>query len=184
MISRRGFFAGAAGLAAGAGAAIAADRALEPSETVAFDGEHQAGITTRQQDALHFAAFDVVTTDRAELEDLLKRWTALARDLTAGTSPAQETGAYSVPEDTGEAIDLGAANLTVTVGFGPSLFDDRFHLAAEKPAELVNLPHFPGDQLIPELCGGDLCIQACADNPQVAIHAVRNLARVGAGWSP
>ena len=33
----------------------------------------------------------------------------------------------------------------------------------------------------PARCGGDICIQACANDPQVAVHAIRNLARVGFG---
>ena len=37
------------------------------------------------------------------------------------------------------------------------------------------------DALIPERSGGDICVQACADDPQVVFHAVRNLARIGRG---
>ena len=37
------------------------------------------------------------------------------------------------------------------------------------------------DQLIEAKTGGDLSIQACADDPQVAFHAVRQLARLAAG---
>ncbi|OMQ14086.1 peroxidase, partial [Modestobacter sp. VKM Ac-2676] len=40
---------------------------------------------------------------------------------------------------------------------------------------------FPGDALDPAISGGDLCVQACAHDPQVAVHAVRNLIRLGAG---
>jgi deferrochelatase/peroxidase EfeB len=76
--------------------------------------------------------------------------------------------------------------LTLTIGFGPSLFTDeagrdRFGLAARRPAALAPLPHFAGDALRPEISGGDICIQACANDPQVAVHAVRNLARIGMG---
>ena len=42
-------------------------------------------------------------------------------------------------------------------------------------------PAFPDDDLDPARSGGDLCIQACADDPQVAVHAVRNLARLAHG---
>ncbi len=70
-----------------------------------------------------------------------------------------------VPEDTGEALDLASGNLTVTVGFGPSLFDDRFGLKDRKPEQLEPLPKFPGDQLQDALCDGDIVIQACADDP-------------------
>jgi deferrochelatase/peroxidase EfeB len=72
------------------------------------------------------------------------------------------------------------------VGFGPTLFEtadgvDRFGLAARRPAPLVDLPSFPGDAIDPARSGGDICIQACSNDPQVAVHAIRNLARIGAG---
>ncbi len=85
------------------------------------------------------------------------------------------------PGDTGEALGLPPSRLTVTVGFGPSLFDDRFGLAGRRPTALRPLPNFAGDDLDPARSGGDLCVQACADDPQVAVHAVRNLARIGFG---
>ncbi len=40
---------------------------------------------------------------------------------------------------------------------------------------------FPGDNLDPARSGGDLCVQACAHDPQVAVHAIRNLARLAFG---
>lgn len=43
------------------------------------------------------------------------------------------------------------------------------------------MPHFSGDTLDPERSDGDLCIQACADDPQVAVHAIRNLSRIAFG---
>jgi deferrochelatase/peroxidase EfeB len=46
---------------------------------------------------------------------------------------------------------------------------------------LRELEALPGDELEPERSGGDLCVQACADDPQVVFHAVRNLARIGRG---
>ena len=93
-------------------------------------------------------------------------------------------GPASSPGDSGEAQGLGAARLTLTLGFGPSLFrrgEDRIGLGRRQPAALVDLPPFAGDQLELERGGGDLCIQACADDPQVAFHAVRNLATIGRG---
>lgn len=160
------------------------------SDAIAFTGAHQAGITTPQQDRLHFVAFDVITDDRDVLVELLKNWTAAARRMTAGQD-AGPTGAlpdnaYVPPDDTGEAIGLPAAGLTLTVGFGPTLFTaadgrDRFGLADRRPAPLQDLPPFQGDELDPAISGGDLCVQACANDPQVAVHAVRNLARIGQG---
>ena len=155
-----------------------------------FEGAHQAGIVTPAQDRLHFAAFDIVTDDRAELEALLQEWTAAARRMTrgqaAGAGGAIPDVPESPPEDTGEALDLPASGLTITVGFGPGMFvgpdgTDRFGLALQKPEALEDLPPFPGDTLRPEISAGDLCIQACAHDPQVAVHAVRNLARIGFG---
>ncbi|MCW2804483.1 MAG: putative peroxidase [Propionibacteriaceae bacterium] len=151
-----------------------------------FYGEHQAGISTPAQDRLHFAAFDVTTSSKAELGALLKNWTSAAARLTQGL-PAGVVGPTSgdydaPPDDTGEAIGLPPAGLTLTFGFGPSLFEaDRFGLESRRPASLQQLPHFPGDLLDPRRSGGDLCVQACSDDPQIAMHAVRNLARIGFG---
>jgi deferrochelatase/peroxidase EfeB len=43
------------------------------------------------------------------------------------------------------------------------------------------MPKFNGDQLIAEQSGGDLSVQACAEDPQVAFHAIRQLARLAEG---
>ena len=83
------------------------------------------------------------------------------------------------PDDTGEAVGLAPGNLTITIGYGPALFDDRFGLAARRPSALKTLPHLPKENLDPDNSDGDLCVQACADDPQVAFHAVRNLRRLG-----
>lgn len=164
--------------------------AADPRQgSYAFRGAHQAGIVTPAQDRLHLAAFDVLTDDRDALVTLLQQWTLAAEQMTAG-EPAGE-GAIGgdlrlPPDDTGEALDLPASGLTITFGFGPSLFrdadgNDRFGIADRQPDALRELPHFPGDVLDPARSGGDLCVQACADDPQVAVHAVRNLARIGFG---
>jgi deferrochelatase/peroxidase EfeB len=202
-VSRRRLFgwvgAGTAGvLAAGAtGGAIgrataegAPSSGPGPDDAVEFTGRHQAGIVTPAQDRLHFVSFDVITDDRNELVELLKAWTDAARRMTAGRD-AGPVGAvdgepHAPPDDTGEAIGLPASGLTLTIGFGPTLFEtadgtDRFRLAARRPAPLAALPAFAGDRIDPAVSGGDLCIQACANDPQVAVHAVRNLVRLGAG---
>jgi deferrochelatase/peroxidase EfeB len=185
---------GGAGLALGAvaaGGAVAMTRTgddVEPAGAAAgaavdFHGVHQAGISTPVQDRLHFAAFDVKTDDRAEFVQLLKDWTDAARRMTAGQAVGE--GAYgglaeAPPDDTGEALGLKPSRLTLTIGFGPSLFA-RFGLAGQRPDALIDLPKFAGDNLDPARSNGDLCIQACADDPQVAVHAIRNLARIGFG---
>jgi deferrochelatase/peroxidase EfeB len=151
-------------------------------EVVPFYGRHQAGIATPVQDRLAFAAFDVTTREVRALKALLGTWAAAAARLTRGLPVgAGATSPHAPPVDTGEAAGLGAARLTVTVGFGPSLFDDRFGLAPKRPAALADLPALPGDALDPAHSGGDLCVQACADDPTVAFHAVRNFARLARG---
>jgi deferrochelatase/peroxidase EfeB len=149
-----------------------------------FRGAHQAGIVTPAQDRLHFAAFDVRTDSRDELVALLQAWTEAAERMTRGegAGPVGPTqGAADLPpDDTGEAIGLPPSGLTITFGFGPGLFT-RFGLEGRRPEALRDLPHFPGDNLDPARSGGDLCIQACAQDPQVAVHAIRNLARIGFG---
>ena len=186
--------AGIAGAAAVGGALVKGgvpeDDAGAPHDSVPFAGEHQAGITTPAQDRLHFVAFDVITKDRERLITLLKDWTAAAARMTAGRD-AGEIGAVggipeAPPDDTGEALGLPPSQLTITVGFGPALFRDadgrdRFGIAAKRPPALDDLPRFPGDALDETISGGDLCVQACANDPQVAVHAIRNLARIGMG---
>jgi deferrochelatase/peroxidase EfeB len=153
------------------------DNAAEP---IPFHGERQAGITTPAQDRLHFAAFDVVTTSKSELRGLMRVWTEAASCMSRG-EPVGETGQRLAPPiDTGEAAGLSPSRLTVTFGFGPTLFD-RFGLERSRPQALAELPVFAGDELDPERSGGDIAVQACADDPQVAFHAVRNLARIGRG---
>ncbi|MWV50449.1 deferrochelatase/peroxidase EfeB [Rathayibacter sp. VKM Ac-2803] len=199
-LSRRGLLglvsAGTAGIAAGVGGTFAVTSAASASDsgaanTVPFFGANQAGITTAAQDRLHFAAFDVASgTTREDLIELLQDWTLAASRLTRGLEMSEE-GAVggpdtAPPQDTGEALGLDAASLTVTFGFGPTLFTDadgtdRFGLADRRPPELEALPRFRGDALLPAGSGGDLCIQACADDPQVAVHAIRNLSRIAFG---
>jgi deferrochelatase/peroxidase EfeB len=178
---------GVAVAAGGGGYALGRNEgASEPeavAQTVLFFGDHQAGIVTPAQDRLHFAAFDVEAGLRAaDLRDLLRAWSGAAERMTTGRPVGDANReALAPPQDTGEAFGLTPARLTVTFGFGPSLFDERFGLGGRRPAALRHLPPLPGDELDRARSGGDLCVQACADDPQVAFHAVRNLARIGRG---
>lgn len=200
-LSRRGllglFGAGAAGLAAGAAGGVAGGMAISRATAAggtdgvhAFFGAHQAGITTPVQDHLHFAAFDMMArTNRDDLVSLLQDWSYAAARMTQGldVSASGSVGGSpeAPPDDTGEALGLPASSLTITIGVGPSLFQnadgDRYGIAARRPAGLERLPAFLGDDLDPALSDGDLCIQACADDPQVAVHAIRNLSRIAFG---
>jgi deferrochelatase/peroxidase EfeB len=187
-LSRRRLLVGAgaagAGLGLGAGGYLVGESSAEETEgtgTVPFHGEHQAGVATAAQDRLHFAAFDL-TVDRIEtLRDLLREWSAAAAAMTAGGMVGTENDARLAPaDDTGETVGLLPSRLTVTFGLGPELFD-RLGLADRRPAALRQIAPLPGDLLEPDRSGGDLCVQACSDDPQVAFHAVRNLARIGRG---
>jgi len=184
--SRRGFLAGAAGIA-GATATMAsapnASAAAAPAE--AFYGQHQAGIITPAQRHVYLAAFDLTAGKRDEVAALMRAWTAAAARLTAGQGLAGDDDPQNPAHDTGEVLGLGPARLTITFGFGPGLFikdgQDRYGLASRRPDALIDLPRFNGDQLVAERTGGDLAVQACADDAQVAFHAVRQLARLADG---
>ncbi|MEX0426523.1 iron uptake transporter deferrochelatase/peroxidase subunit [Nocardioides sp. DS6] len=198
-LSRRRLFAGAgaAGVALGAAAGFAGGRAsAEPAggaddaDTVDlsrshefYTGSHQAGIETEPQRHCVYMTFDLTTTSVQDLQVLLARWSAGIAQMMAGrpVGTVDPDRSSAVPQDTGEAYDLGPSSLTVTVGLGPGVFDHRFGLAAKRPKLLADLPTLPSDVLKPELTGGDLSLQACADDPQVAYHAIRDLARMGRG---
>ena len=193
LLGAVGAGAAVAGAALGAGGVALATRDSGGSDdggraavreaTVPFRGTYQAGIATASQDRLCFAAFDVSpTASRADLAELLKTWTAAAEAMTLGKqAPGDQGDLNTPPDDTGEAVGLTPGRLTITIGYGPSLFDDRFGLAARRPSLLKPIPHLPREDLDPTGSNGDLCVQACADDPQVAFHAVRNLRRLGFG---
>ncbi|MGB7796660.1 MAG: Dyp-type peroxidase [Pseudonocardiaceae bacterium] len=165
--------------------------AVEP-----FRGTHQAGIVTDSQQHTVLAAFDLTSNNRNDLTALLKAWTQLGTELVTGKSVTvpiytsqDSSNAYadataaSTTDDSLEAYGLGPARLTLTVGFGRSLFvdkggKDRFGISNRLPDALVELPHFSGDEIDDTDSNGDLFLQACADNPQVAFHAVRSVARI------
>lgn len=199
QISRRGLLGLAGAGLAGIGIGVAGDEVVRAVSSAPhpgnlsydFYGAHQAGVVTPAQDRLHFASFDIAPDmTRADVIELLQDWTVASAAMTEG----KEIGQYgagvnnydSPPEDTGEAVGLATSGLTITFGFGPTLFVDsngidRFGIAPQQPAALKKLPHFPSDDLDPIMSDGDLCIQACANDPQVAVHAIRNLTRIAFG---
>lgn len=165
--------------------AQAADcKAKRPTEL--FWGKHQSGITTPQQTNTYFIAFDMVSKNREDLIELLKRWTQASAQMMGSSEQFDlKTNPDLPPTSPGEAVGLSSAGLTLTFGFGPALFEkdgiDRFGISAQRPEALKDLPRFAGDQLLPEKCGGDLSVQACAYDPQVVEYAVRRLAKLANG---
>jgi deferrochelatase/peroxidase EfeB len=201
-VSRRGLFGGGlaaagagVGAMAGIGGTLAAQAAAAPprDESIDLSQSHpfyataarqpQGGIRTTPQRYCVFMTFDMASTLTTDLQVLLARWSASIAQLQAGktigaVAPPHDAG---VGADTGEALELGPASLTVTVGLGPGLFDHRFGLAAKRPEHLAQIPSLASDNLQAGLTGGDLSLQACADDPQVAYHAIRDLARMARG---
>jgi deferrochelatase/peroxidase EfeB len=182
--TRRQFFAVAAGAAALTSIGSAARAAMPvAADSTSFFGLHQAGIATPQQTNVYFAAFDLTAKTREELIELCRIWTTAAERLSRG-EPAIEGPQRddAEPLDSGEAGGRSTHRLTLTFGIGPGVFVkegvDRYGLASRRPEAFIDLPRFNGDQLVAERTGGDLCIQACADDPQTAFHAVRQLARL------
>lgn len=188
VLSRRGLLIGSAAPLAGLAMpsparaeSPAADDSVDLSKTIPFYGAAgQAGIETPPQRHVHFMTFDLTTDDPRALRLLLARWSAAIAELARGGTIGQvePNRPNGIGFDTGEALDLGPASLTVTVGLGPGVFSDRLGLAARKPALLRGLEHLPSDAFLPQFTGGDLSLQSCADDPQVAYHAIRDLARI------
>jgi deferrochelatase/peroxidase EfeB len=199
LLSRRGFVAGAGavgGVLAGAGAATAmaghdgdasvvdAGDTIDLGTSVPFyTGLHQAGIETPPQRYCVFMTFDLTSRTSRELQVLLARWSAAIAQMMAGEpiGSVQPTHGDAVAADTGEALDLGPSSLTVTLGLGPGVFGPELGLSHRAPRLLRDLPRLPSDNLDRATTGGDLSLQACADDPQVAYHAIRDLARMGRG---
>lgn len=194
--SRREVLSGA-GVLAAAGAAYALTGCSSGSSTasgtltsgqhsVPFYGAHQAGILTPPQERLFFGSLDLLTDDRDALRTLLERWTDAAPLLAQGrpVGDVEPVNAAAAPADTGEAVELPASNLTMTVGLGRSVFvdsrgRDRLGLAHLLPDALVEMPSFDGGEYIDaERSNGDIALQCCADDATVAFHAFRNLARI------
>jgi deferrochelatase/peroxidase EfeB len=179
--TRRKFLSAAGAASIGAALGVPADAALDaehaPAE-VPFHGTHQAGIATPTQKYMQFLALDLVNDSVDDLAAMLRRLTTAAALLARGKPVGSMRTGDAPPVDTGESAGLGAARTTITFGFGPGVFaDNRFGLERHRPAPLVDLPHFDGDAIEPSISGGDLAVQVCADDPQVAFHAAHDLIR-------
>jgi deferrochelatase/peroxidase EfeB len=185
-ISRRTFVTGAlgTGAAVGAGAALAgcsspdAPAPAAAARFVPFEGARQTGIAALpipEQGLV--ASFTVQSKDRAGLRSTLLALTDEIRGLMAGRPPEVRDAAYP-PVDSGILGEKPPPdNLSVVVGVGASLFDDRFGLADRKPKELVTMPFLANDRLDPKLSHGDVSIIVEAGHNDTVQFALRQLMR-------
>jgi deferrochelatase/peroxidase EfeB len=189
-ISRRGFVASALSAGAGAAVGVGATMALTdsgqqanpvpatPEKFVPFEGEHQTGVTSLpipQQGLV--ASFNVLSKDRTGLTTALKELTEEIRGLMAGKPPETRDAAYP-PVDSGILGEKPPADdLSIVVGVGASLFDDRFGLADRKPRELETMPFLANDRLDPKLSHGDISIIFEAGHNDTVQFALRQLMR-------
>ena len=178
---------GGAGLALGLSGASAffankeqgSKNIADGQEEISFYGKHQAGITTPMQKNIYFVVLDLRTIDRNELIQLFKDWTDYSQKFVNGELVKKDgSNALLPPSDTGETVGLNPYRLTLTFGVSAS-FLTKLGLEKKRPKLFRDLPAFPKEQLREQYTGGDIVIQACADDEQVAFHAVRNLIRKG-----
>ncbi|PYG52204.1 deferrochelatase/peroxidase EfeB [Pantoea sp. AG1095] len=184
LLQGLGMLGGAAALGGGCPFHTAAADSFSPG-TVApnlrqqaqpFYGAHQAGIVTPQQASMMLVAFDVLASDKAELERLFRLLTDRFAFLTQGGPAPAVTNPQLPPMDSGIlGADIAPDNLTMTLSVGTSLFDERFGLSKHKPAQLQTMTRFPNDSLDAEQCHGDLLLQICANTQDTVIHALRDI---------
>jgi dye decolorizing peroxidase len=186
MLSRRQLLLGAAGLTSGSalavgGGAIAAEaykRGFAEAEaagqmrvakaTLPWAGKHQGGIEAPAQAHTNFVALDL---KRGVTGDDMTRWMLLLTEDIAALATGEAVLADPSPE-----LIAGAANLSVTVGFGPSLFK-KLALESKMPIGFAEIPSFTIDELRDELTGGDVLLHIGADDLQILSHATRSLLR-------
>lgn len=133
-----------------------------------FFGKHQNGIELELQTFSNFLAFDLNSeTDNSAM----LRWMSVITDDIAKLSEGKPVLADAQPQ-----LALGPARLTVTVGFGPTLFQ-KLKLEARAPKSFAKLPAFDIDKLKPEFSDGDVLIQVSCDDPIVLSHASRAIIR-------
>lgn len=186
LLGIAGFGGGAIGHRMGSDEAAAAT----PAELrYPFRGEKQQGILTPTQNNMYTAAFNVTVQDVGGLKELLSEWTVAAEHMCAGelVGGAPEGNHHMPPEDTGEAWGYSPSGLTITFGFGRSLFvdehgNDRFGLKDKMPKILSDgVPKFANEALRAGSSDGDILIQTCSNDAQICVHAIRNLTRIAFG---
>ena len=184
-VSRRGFLGGSAVavLSTAAGGSVLAScskdaRAdAERRQRIGFEGVHQQGIVTPAQQHAIVVAFICVAADAVALQVMFRTLTTEVRDLMSGAVAPTLDPLLAPVDNLIVGVQPPADNLTVTVGVGASLFDDRFGLRARKPTQLRPMPTFPNDKPDQARLHGDVVIQICAETPEMCNHTLRRLMR-------
>jgi deferrochelatase/peroxidase EfeB len=182
---RRSAALGAAGLAGGAAGAEVAAGAQEPSAApvrapgtrIPFDGAHQPGILAPPGEQATLVALDAIAAGRGELLTALQQLSAQARMLCDGYRFAVRERSEAPPDSGTLGTTITPDALTITIAFGASLFDDRYGLAARRPAGLTRMPRFADDAIDEDRAHGDVLLTIDADRRDTVVHAVRELMR-------
>lgn len=163
--------------AAGAPGGVGAAGRLFP-----FRGAHQSGVTSPPSAHGVVAAFDVRDETRDELRETLRSVSDATEQVMSGEAYEQRDGGFP-PFDTGVLGSVpGATGTSIIVGFGESLFDDRFGLVDRRPIELQRMPRFANDYLVREhRSHGDVSITISADTADAVNHAMRQIMRATRG---
>jgi dye decolorizing peroxidase len=175
-------YAGAAGAGLAGGAALGwgtaaalpvpapAESAAAPEvirQTYSPHEVHQAGITTPTPAVTRLVAFTLRELAVQPLTRLLKLWSADIEALMAGRPV--------LGDPTPELAQPGVS-LSVTVGFGPRVFELP-GLAAAAPDGFLDVPPMQHDRLQARWCGGDLVVLVAADDQTTVEYATRRLVR-------
>ncbi len=163
---------GAAGMVTGRASAGAGDSSAPPVRTVSGQryspwGAHQAGIHTPKPAAARLLSFDLhPEVDIPALARLMRVWGSSIAALMEGRPTAA---------DRAPALAQAAVSLTISIGWGPGVFDlpdmDR-----HRPAGFMDIPPMDRDRLQERWIGGDLLCLLSADDSTTLDYAARRLA--------
>jgi deferrochelatase/peroxidase EfeB len=140
-------------------------------------GAHQPGITTPAPEHALIAAFDTTAANIGELQALFQALADQTDALTSRTIPTSTNDLLPPPDNGILGYTAAPDDLTITLGVGAALFDTRYGLTAEQPAQLVRMPVFPNDEPHPDTSHGDLVLQICGRTEDTITHALRRLMR-------
>jgi deferrochelatase/peroxidase EfeB len=174
---RRSALLGAAGLVGGTDAATGDPEPDALAARVGFTGAHQAGIVTPPADQSTVTALDAIAVSRAELVTALQQLSSQAQSLSRGYRFAVRDRSDPPPDSGMLGTTVAPDGLTVTIGFGASLFDHRYGLRDRRPEGLTRMPRFADDEIDAARAHGDVLVTLNAHQRDTLVHALRELLR-------